>query len=163
GLGPARLIPLRRPILRAELWPGLVRPPRPLEPAPLLPGKIVLRVLLSRSLGLSGRRLLGGSLHGRSLLLGDRTRVLRGLVLGLLALVHVLFLVVRHFLSSLSTSIPRSRATVSIFATSRRVVPRRAVFSSSPVACRKRRLNASSLASISFATSSSSFMLWTSE
>src|SRR5262249_27840055 len=54
GLRFARLGALRRPLLGAELRPGLVRPPRPLEPPPLLPGQIVLRVLLG------GRLLSGG-------------------------------------------------------------------------------------------------------
>ena len=76
----------------------------------------------------------------------------------------VFFLVVS---SSISSALSRRRcrarlATVSSLATSRCEAPIPAVFSSSPVACRKRRLNASCLASISFATSSSSLRLWTS-
>ena len=61
---------------------------------------------------------------------------------------------------SFSTSISRSRATSAASRCRASPSPTRAVFSSSPVAWRKRRLNASCLASISFATSSSSLRLW---
>ena len=57
-------------------------------------------------------------------------------------------------LSSLSMSIPRSRATVRSRARSRFEAPIPAVFSSSPVAWRKRRLNASSRAFLSASTRS---------
>src|SRR3954447_22066769 len=168
-----------------------MRLPRTLQPAPLLPRKIVLRIRLRSGFRLSrsglrllsrrgGRRffgrvvlglgrlvcgwrgggLLARSLRGRGVLCRDRTRSLGALVLGRLVS-HVFFLVT-HLFSSFSTSIPRSLATVSNLAMSRRAPLRREVFSSSPVACRKRRLNASCLASISLTISSSSLRSCTS-
>src|SRR5690606_15569403 len=114
----------------------------------LVLGATALAELLGGELLLGLRRrggLLGSSLL-RSELLG---RGLGGLVLFLFGCHHFRFL-----LSSLLTSIPRSRATVSRRATLRRDSRRAAVFSSSPVACRKRRLNASWRASRSASTRS---------
>src|SRR5215213_8573330 len=122
----------------------------------------IVRSVVGRGRLLCGGRGLGGVENGG---IAPARRLLRGRVGRsrhvLVRRLYVFFLVVRHcyFLSSFSTSIPRSLATVISLATSRREAPMPAVFSSSPVACRKRRLNASRLASISCATSSSSLRL----
>src|SRR5205085_1429151 len=89
---------------------------------------------------------LGGLLVGRGLLLVCRLPLGRRLLLGRhLLLAHVL-LFLDHAacrLISRSTSIPRWRATVSPRARSALACPSRAVFSSWPVACWKRRLKSS--------------------
>ena len=183
-LRPARLGALRDPLLGAELRPGLVRPREPSRAGaapsredrpPGSPRQQARRLARQRAPQLGSRLLAasaGASAEPPPLLVprGRRRpppRRTRGRGAPRPAASRLLRLcslrLPSYFLSSFSTSIPRSRATVSSLATSRFVLPRRAVFSSSPVAWRKRRLNASSLASISFATSSSSFMLWTSE
>src|SRR5215203_426104 len=174
---PSFLGSLRRALLGIGRI-GLARlPAGSLQPQALLPGKIVLGVGLGRSL-FGGRGLnsfLGGSLLGGRRLLSDSgllscRGLLRGLSrgglldrllgLGLLSRLVFFSLVVAHIRRvSFSTSMPRWRATVSSRAMSFFACPSRALFSSSPVACRKRRLKASCLASISFATSSSSFRL----
>ena len=120
--------------------------------------------LLGR-LVLSLRRLFRGwrgvvlarSLRGR-VLLRDRTRGLASRPRRSSSVVSSFFCS-SSLISSSALSQRRSRARARPSAAARRRVsrrPSRAVFSSSPVACRKRRLNASCLASISFATSSSS-------
>src|SRR6266508_3983413 len=110
---------------------------RALEAAPLLRRQRLLAGVLGRAgllLGLGLFRRLLGRVH-----LGFRGPFL-------LWLVVLLFFGHRRF-SSFSRSMPRCRATVNRRATSRRAAPMRALFSSSPVAWRKRRLNASSRAS----------------
>src|SRR5215203_2845101 len=160
---PSFLGSLRRALLGIGRI-GLARlPAGSLQPQALLPGKIVLGVGLGRSL-FGGRGLLSdsGLLSCRGLLRGlSRGGLLdRLLGLGLLSRLVFFSLVVAHIRRvSFSTSMPRWRATVSSRAMSFFACPSRALFSSSPVACRKRRLKASCLASISFATSSSSFRL----
>src|SRR6266511_1305096 len=148
---------------------------RALEAAPLLRRQRLLAGVLGRAglllglglfrrlLGLRRRRLrlglgLGGCTLGR--LLGRVHLGFRGPFL--LWLVVLLFFGHRRF-SSFSRSMPRCRATVNRRATSRRAAPMRALFSSSPVAWRKRRLNASSRASRRRSTRSWSSSAWTSE
>src|SRR6266511_3323274 len=148
---------------------------RALEAAPLLRRQRLLAGVLGRAglllglglfrrlLGLGRRRLrlglgLGGCTLGR--LLGRVHLGFRGPFL--LWLVVLLFFGHRRF-SSFSRSMPRCRATVNRRATSRRAAPMRALFSSSPVAWRKRRLNASSRASRRRSTRSWSSSAWTSE
>src|SRR5262249_17097129 len=102
----------------------------------LLGGFILLgRLFLSLSL-LLGRGLLSRSLLGLGLLFGSLVLLLFGCL--------VLLFVCHQTLSSCSRSIPRSFATVSSRATSRRTSVIREVFSSSPVACWRRRANCSS-------------------
>src|SRR6476620_6008731 len=106
GPDPPFLGPLGDTILGAELRPGRTRAPRFLQPTPLLPRKVVLRVRLGRGSLFGGRSLLGrsllhrwGLLRSRGLLRGSlvlRCVVLRRLSLRLFGGLVFFLLVVAH-------------------------------------------------------------------
>ena len=105
------------------------------------------------SAGLLGRRSSAAGCLGRGL----PRSACRLVLLRLCSVFFSLSFIVLPSLSSASRSMPRSRATVSVRASERRASRRRAVFSSSPVELRKRRLKSSSRNSRTFSTSCSSF------
>ena len=157
ALGRLEVAGLRALLLLGQLEPRAPRAQRPRREQPprrelsrrgLLGGGFLGRRLLGGSSLLGSGSLLGGSLLGRGFL-GRSLPRLGGRLLdrGLLdrrprgsPRASVSF---SSAITGLSVSMPRSRATVRARARSRLAFPRPAVFSSSPVACWKRRPNSS--------------------